>query len=128
MMGFTTSKLRRRPLVDERVVRDDPPVVVRLGRAQALHHPHEAVQVGAGAERVVAGAGEDRDADVRIVAHVLPRVGEAAEHLGVQRVPHLGAVHRERRDAARFFVEERRLGHRRCVTEQTFVCQPAAPC
>ncbi len=59
----------------------DALVELGLRRAQALHHAHEPVEIGAGAEGLVAGAGEDRDADVGVVVDVLPRVGEAAEHL-----------------------------------------------
>src|SRR5262249_21172210 len=78
----------------------------------------ETVEVGTGAERLVARPGEHRDADSLVVVDVLPGVGKAAQHLGVDRVAHLGPVHGDDGDAVALLVQDCRFGHRSGLRDQ----------
>ena len=55
--------------------------------------------VAAGAEGLVALAGEDDDADLVVVAGAVERVSQLEERLRPEGVAHLGAVDRDLRDA-----------------------------
>ena len=96
-----------------RVVVQDALVEVGLRRTEPLHHADEPIEVGAGAERLVAGAAQDRDVDGGIVVDVLPGVGETHEHLGVDGVPDVRTVHRDERDAVLLLVEDCGFRHLR---------------
>ena len=61
----------------------------------------EGLEIGAGGERLVAGAGHDRHADLGVVAHAAPRVREAGVVLGVHRVHALRTVDGDGRDVIR---------------------------
>src|SRR5271163_3279204 len=67
-------------------------------------------EVGARAECLVAGPGEDRDPDIRIVAEMRPRLEQQLIGLGVDGVVDLGPVQRDVRDLTALFVDH--LGHR----------------
>ena len=71
----------------------------------------EAAEVGAGAEDLLARAGQDDGADLVVVADPLHRVDELAEHLVRERVALLGAVQRHRGDAAGDLVEKLLVVH-----------------
>jgi hypothetical protein len=66
-------------------------------------------QVGTRAERLVAGSGEDRNSDIRIVAEMCPRREQQLVRLGVDGVVGLGPVQRDVRDLTALFVDH--LGH-----------------
>src|ERR1700730_3579475 len=61
--------------------------------ALALRLPGvERAEVGAGAERPVAGAGEDNDADLRLIARPLEGAQQVGEHAAAQGVALVGPV------------------------------------
>src|SRR6201997_687915 len=66
-------------------------------------------EVGARAETLVPGPGEDRDSDIRIVAEICPRLEQQLIGLGVDGVVDLGPVQRDVRDLIALFVDH--LGH-----------------
>ncbi len=57
----------------------------------------ELAEVGAGTEGLVARAGDDGDAEPVVVVDLLPRLGQADDHLRVQGVAGLGPVERDDR-------------------------------
>src|ERR1700694_3926773 len=67
------------------------------------------LEVGARAEGLVAGPGEDRDSDIGIVAEICPRLEQQLIGLGVDGVMNLGPVQRDVRDLTALFVDH--LGH-----------------
>ena len=85
------------------------PLVGRLTRAGI--ELHDAAQVGAGAERDVARAGDDHGTHIIVGRELGPRVGEATERFRVQRVALLGPVDAHQRDVAVTFDHDR--GHGR---------------
>ena len=66
----------------------------------------EASEVGAGAEDLVARAGEDDRTHRIVVAGALHRFDEGSEELAVERVALVGAVQGDRRDPVLDLVEE----------------------
>ena len=66
-------------------------------------------EVGARAEGLVPGPGEDRDSDIRIVAEICPRLEQQLIGLGVDGVVDLGPVQRDVCDLIALFVDH--LGH-----------------
>jgi hypothetical protein len=71
----------------------------QLGRLQPDQRADDLVHVAARAE-VVAGAGEDDDLDVARVAQPLEQVAQLGVRVEGERVLALGAVQRDRGDAA----------------------------
>jgi hypothetical protein len=72
-----------------------------------LHHR----EVGAGAERALAAAGEDRHVQLGVVPEVGPDLALEREHLGVVRVQLLRPVQRDQRDVAPLLVQDDWFGH-----------------
>ena len=85
-------------------------VALELGRGRV-----EAGQVGAGAERPVAGAGQHDHPDLGLGAAPGQRRAEVAQHAGRERVALLGAVQRDGGDPAgqvhQHVFEVWRIGH-----------------
>jgi hypothetical protein len=91
--------------LEDRPVGEQCAIELVLGRPRLAEQRDQAPQVRTGAERV-ALAGQDRDAERRIVAELLPRLGEADDHLGRDRVLLRGAVERDLEDRAASFDEK----------------------
>ena len=77
-------------------------VLAAAGRR--LHR--QLVDVGAGDERLLAGAGQDHDAHALVLLQLEDRAAQLVERLRVQRVEHLGTVDRDDRDGAVALEEE----------------------
>ena len=80
------------------------------GRAEGREHGQVEVLVAAGAERAVAGAGDDDDADRVVVARPGERLLEVEVGLPVERVELGRPVHRQRRDRPVALDEQRLVG------------------
>jgi hypothetical protein len=90
-------------------VSEQPLVPLVVGRAGPGDEGDESAQIGAGAEGALAGAGEDRDPDVGVVADVPPGFGQSDEHLRAEGVVLVGSVEREPRHVAPLLVEQVRF-------------------
>ena len=97
-------------LVDEAEVLPDPLLELVLGRLARGERADEAIEVGAGGE-VAVGAGHDPDAQLGVAVEQVPRVAEAAEHLGVEGVALVGPVQRDGEHVAVALGEHRGFRH-----------------
>src|SRR5277367_341335 len=83
-------------------------------------------EVGARAEGLVSGPGEDRDSDIRIVAEICPRLEQKLIGLGVDGVVDLGPVQRDVRDLIALFVDD--FGHRDSLRSHAETAERPALC
>ena len=120
-IGIVAQRRRRH---DERLV-EHAPVPVVLRRPVAADQRQHGAEVAARAEGLVAGAGEDADAQRRVGDEVGDRVGEPAHELRRQRVARRRPVEREGRDRTVLGVDQHRRisGHRSALP---FDCSSSA--
>src|SRR5262249_16411877 len=78
---------------------------------QALHHTHQAVEIGAGAEGLVSGAREDDNAHRRVVVDVLPSIRQTTQHFRIDGIAHVRTVQCHQGNAVLLLVEYCQFRH-----------------
>ena len=111
IVGLWRSVQREGPRIPSR----SPRLWASTSSALGRHHRlavEMALEVAAGAEGVLSGAGQDRDQRLLVVAEPGPGIDELAVGLGADRVHPLGAVDRDHRDRAAPLVANLLVLHR----------------